>query len=320
MNHRLQLCASAAAALCSYAVLCSALRGCGFHSALLPTLSSPLRYSTLRYCRLSCLRNQPRRYGYFAPAAAARQCTRSLGHVRPRRALRRLLLEPALLVPLVERGTPAHLVLDCTPWWLAGGAGHHRRRRRRPHRANRRGQKFFLHTPLQTLWGAPFSGGPSRTPNRFSHLRPPAHTLPPALQCPRGYYPRTSRSKIRPSDRWDVVATALHRCATLAVSGGAFLDASWGRQPRPVVSASWDLAAVAAGIATTALSRWCAAAAAAIAAIDLELGRLLAHVKKRTAHTGTGVIVFRSNSIYFRMSFPNQRVKRRHQHACLSSS
>ena len=165
-----------------------------------------------------------------------------------------------------------------------------------------------------------FGGDLARTPNRFSHLHPPAHTLPPALQCPRGNYPRTSRSKIRPSDRWDVVATALHRCATLAVSGGAFLDASWGRQPRPVVSASWDLAAVAAGIATTALSRWCAAAAAAIAAIDLELGRLLAHVKKRTAHTGTGVIVFRSNSIYFRMSFPNQRVKRRHQHACLSSS
>ena len=69
-------------------------------------------------------------------------------------------------------------------------------------------------------------------------------------------------------------AVGLHRCP-LAVSGGALLDASWGRQPRPVVSGgarpdiSWDLAAVAAGVATIVLSRWCAAAAvaAAIAAI-----------------------------------------------------
>jgi len=38
--------------------------------------------------------------------------------MRPRRALRRLILEPALLVSLVDRSTPAQLVLDRTPWWM----------------------------------------------------------------------------------------------------------------------------------------------------------------------------------------------------------
>ena len=38
--------------------------------------------------------------------------------MRPRRALRRLILEPALLVSLVDRSTPAQLVLDRTPWWV----------------------------------------------------------------------------------------------------------------------------------------------------------------------------------------------------------
>ena len=32
--------------------------------------------------------------------------------------LRRLILEPALLVSLVDRSTPAQLVLDRTPWWV----------------------------------------------------------------------------------------------------------------------------------------------------------------------------------------------------------
>jgi len=38
--------------------------------------------------------------------------------MRPPRALRRLILEPALLVSLVDRSTPAQLVLDRTPWWV----------------------------------------------------------------------------------------------------------------------------------------------------------------------------------------------------------
>eukprot|EP00964_Phaeocystis_antarctica_P083168 scaffold52297_cov63-Phaeocystis_antarctica.AAC.5 len=82
-----------------------------------------------------------------------------------------------------------------------------------------------------------------------------------AARASRGLVPvRTAHDAGRSSDELDVVATSLYSCATLAVSGGAFLDASWGQQPRPVVSGgarpdvSWDLAAVAAGVATTALN------------------------------------------------------------------
>jgi hypothetical protein len=46
--------------------------------------------------------------------------------MRPRRALRRLILEPALLVSLVDRSTPAQLVLDRTPWLCQFAQSHSR--------------------------------------------------------------------------------------------------------------------------------------------------------------------------------------------------